>query len=259
MKMIKRFTAVLMAALIMCSVLVFTGVSAADESFSTKISSNVQQAAPGDLVVFTVVVNDISSANGLIGVDLPFCFNSNAFEFVESKAKFPSAWKEPLDLSWDAAQNGVVWLRSIDDGGQLDNVGCTKDGDIAFTVTLRVLENAVTNKDYTVSVGNSDNKACGTVGITVVMAYANASSTKVGLVDKVDILRGDVDFSGTVGPLDASLILQHDAMLITLTYNQLKAADVDLNGKVGALDASLILQYDALLITWEQLDATLGN
>lgn len=59
---------------------------------------------------------------------------------------------------------------------------------------------------------------------------------------------GDVDGNDKVGPLDASLILQYDAMLIGEDAINLKAADVSGDNKVSALDASLILQYDAMLI-----------
>lgn len=59
---------------------------------------------------------------------------------------------------------------------------------------------------------------------------------------------GDVNGDGKIGALDASLILQYDAMIITKLEVE-AAADVSGDGKIGALDASLILQYDAMIIT----------
>ena len=52
-------------------------------------------------------------------------------------------------------------------------------------------------------------------------------------------------YSGKTDALDASLALQHDAGLITLTEHALAEADVNGDGKADALDASLILQFDA--------------
>ncbi len=58
----------------------------------------------------------------------------------------------------------------------------------------------------------------------------------------------DVNFDGAVSPLDASLVLQHNAKLITLSAEQVARADVNGDGAVTPLDASIILQYDAKLI-----------
>jgi len=59
---------------------------------------------------------------------------------------------------------------------------------------------------------------------------------------------GDVNGDGKVDALDASLVLQYDAGLITFTEEQIIRADVNGDGKVDVLDASLILQYDAGLL-----------
>lgn len=58
---------------------------------------------------------------------------------------------------------------------------------------------------------------------------------------------GDVNADGRITALDASLILQYDAMLINSLEN-MEGADVSGDGRITALDASLILQYDAMLI-----------
>lgn len=65
--------------------------------------------------------------------------------------------------------------------------------------------------------------------------------------DTAPFIYGDVNGDGSVGPLDASLILQYDAMRIP-SLASMDAADVSGDGKITALDASLILQYDAYLI-----------
>ena len=63
------------------------------------------------------------------------------------------------------------------------------------------------------------------------------------------ILYGDVNGDGDIDFMDAQLILQYDAGLITLTPEQLAAADVNKDGDVDFMDAQLISQYDAGLMT----------
>ena len=44
------------------------------------------------------------------------------------------------------------------------------------------------------------------------------------------------------------MVLRHDAEIIELEENQLKAADVNKDGEVNFLDAIMILRYDAEII-----------
>lgn len=55
---------------------------------------------------------------------------------------------------------------------------------------------------------------------------------------------GDVSCDGRTDSMDAVLVLQHSAGLLT-SLRCSDAADVDGNGRVDANDAALILQYDA--------------
>ena len=71
----------------------------------------------------------------------------------------------------------------------------------------------------------------------------------VPLQTLIVIVKGDVNGDGKANAIDASLVLQHDAGLITFTKLQEKAGDVNGDGKVNAIDASLILQFDAGLIS----------
>jgi hypothetical protein len=60
-------------------------------------------------------------------------------------------------------------------------------------------------------------------------------------------LVGDVDCSGSVNAIDAALILQYSAGLITSLDCQ-DAADVNEDGSINSIDAALILQFTAGLI-----------
>lgn len=59
---------------------------------------------------------------------------------------------------------------------------------------------------------------------------------------------GDVNGDGEINALDAAVILQADAGLITLDEAQIEAADVNNDGALDSLDAAVILQLDAGLI-----------
>ena len=59
---------------------------------------------------------------------------------------------------------------------------------------------------------------------------------------------GDVDQSGAVTALDASLALQHTSGIIVIPDPPFEWSDVSGNGKVTAYDAALILQFTAGLI-----------
>ena len=59
---------------------------------------------------------------------------------------------------------------------------------------------------------------------------------------------GDVNEDDKVDFLDAIVVLRHDAEIIQLTDNQMKAAEVNKDGKVDFLDAIMILRYDAEII-----------
>ena len=60
--------------------------------------------------------------------------------------------------------------------------------------------------------------------------------------------KNDAHSMAIVGPLDASMVLQHSSGLIALSGHQATAADVNKAGGISPFDASLILQYSVGLI-----------
>ncbi len=63
--------------------------------------------------------------------------------------------------------------------------------------------------------------------------------------EKPALLRGDANGDGKVDSYDASLILRHDAALITLVDEYAEAADVNGDGFIDCYDALLVLLHDA--------------
>ena len=59
---------------------------------------------------------------------------------------------------------------------------------------------------------------------------------------------GDADGNGVVNTIDAMLVMQYFAKLITADKLTVPACDVDGNGVVNTIDAMLIMQYFAKLI-----------
>lgn len=121
----------------------------------------------------------------------------------------------------------IIWTVSgaLADGTKIENGVLTVDANESAK-TLTVTATAA-----------SDNSIFASATVTVL--YGNQGDS---------VLYGDCNKDGKIGPLDASLILQYDAMLIGSDMLDLAAADVSGDNSVGALDASLILQYDAMLI-----------
>lgn len=80
------------------------------------------------------------------------------------------------------------------------------------------------------------------------IAKADAAAIARVLGAKKKDVKGDVNGDGRISPLDAALVLMHDAGIKTLDEESQKRADVNSDGKVNSLDASLILQKDAGII-----------
>jgi len=62
------------------------------------------------------------------------------------------------------------------------------------------------------------------------------------------VARGDASCDGNVNSIDAALVLQYIARVLT-SLRCAAAADVNGDGRIDAVDAALILQYDAGLLT----------
>lgn len=111
------------------------------------------------------------------------------------------------------------------------------DGDFVFAKVLPKLDDLTKGMEdgdtYTVRISK-------TGGVTEKGFYE--TTFKVG--EKAPAVKyGDVDGSGSVNILDASVIVDHCLEIETLTGDRFTAADVDGSSSVNILDASLIVDY----------------
>ncbi len=77
--------------------------------------------------------------------------------------------------------------------------------------------------------------------------FTTDSPTPVDVMTTPPYPAGDVNCDGAVNAIDAALVLQYSAGLLSVLPCQ-QNADVNRDGQVNSLDAALILQYDAGLI-----------
>lgn len=76
----------------------------------------------------------------------------------------------------------------------------------------------------------------------VVQDYLNDPEITKATLTRV-VRYGDVDNDGAINSMDATMISQYLAEIITLTDEQMLAADVDGDGSVTSVDSTLIQQY----------------
>jgi len=166
------------------------------------------------------------------GYDLKFLTSAGAEDTAVTQEGI-DCYKQTVKfkLSFSGEANGQYVVFLLSDGAKvptqttiryIDQSG-TENGTVEFTIYPDTLAKTGT---YTVCVSGVSNS---TVEAATFEVYA----------------LGDVDQDGTIGPYDASLVLQYIAEKTELTGVQKLAADTDRDGAIGPYDASLILQYIA--------------
>lgn len=152
---------------------------------------------------------------------------------------------ERVEVTFSGATASKYYLVvALDDDNQYPTVGDDGKNNVAYinqetasgeTVSFDVYPKAlVSGQTYNVYISSNDGSK-----YTKVASFSYYAPYKLG----------DVNDDGAIDLLDAMLVLQHEATLITLEGTQYLAADVGApQNSVDLLDAMLILQYEASLI-----------
>ena len=85
----------------------------------------------------------------------------------------------------------------------------------------------------------------------VIMVTAIIPTAMIGGLAS-SVLVGDVNGDGEIDEIDASLILQHTAELITLSEEQLGRGDVNADGETDPIDAAFVLMHSSGIKAIEQ-------
>ncbi len=128
----------------------------------------------------------------------------------------------------DGFENGATYTFTVN--GDYD-IGWENRGQISLAAT-----SALVLEDYE-----------GRLDELRIFGYGDRASVKVRGVPS-QLSKGDVNGDGVINSLDASTILKHDAMMLTLDADASARADVTGDGKVNSLDAAKILKFDAYII-----------
>ena len=168
----KKRALVLFLILSILSTLCF--VSYADgNAFTVGMLSDKKAVSKGDTFTVTISVNQISTPNGIIGIDIPVVYDATVLTLTTKEAILPSIWAYGVDFSTPNQGNYVI--RLLNDGwSDADfNAGVFDDGALGYKLTFKVETDAVKNTEIYV---DSENLAC-----TTAKDYMNLPGTSASL------------------------------------------------------------------------------
>lgn len=168
----KKRALLLFLTLSLLSTLCF--VSYADgNAFTVEMISDKNAVNKGDTFTVTLSVNQISTPNGIIGIDIPVVYDATALTLTTKEAILPSIWAYGSDFSTPNSGNYIV--RLLNDGWtDADfNAGVFDDGALGYKLTFKVETDAAKNTEIYV---NSDDLAC-----TTAKDYLNLPGTPASL------------------------------------------------------------------------------
>lgn len=202
----------------------------------------------GEAFTVTVLFNNITTENGIVGCDLPLIYDNTKLSLTKVEGIFPTAWGKTGTVINPGAAGSPYWLRAFCDADDLADKSAynvTADGVFGFKLTFRAvasgtaeikIDNDVENDVYLFVVNGADFDNYGATG----------ASTEVTVTENtIDVTVGDVNLDGSVDNLDAAIILRYDAGIIELDDATLARGDYNGDGEVDNIDAAAILRYDA--------------
>lgn len=216
------------------------------------ISANKSTVRPGEYIVVTVLVNNITTPNGIVGCDFPLTYDNTVLRLTRCAGIFPSSWNGTGKVFGDSTMAGSpYWMRLVCDADDLaanSDYNVKDSGVLGFTLTFK----AVAEGDATITVDNVPEE--GTFMMVVNGADFNnygatGASVSVNVSgEAVVVEKGDVNEDGSVDNLDAVMVLRYDAGTVELNDTARSRGDLNGDGVIDNLDATIILKYDAGLI-----------
>lgn len=216
---------------------------------SVSLSASKTSLSIGERFTVTVLLNDITTKNGIVGCDLPLKYDTTKLKLTGVSGIFPTKWKGSGIIACGTDYTASpYWLRALcnaDDLAANAGYNVTESGVFGFTLTFITLasgeaqisiDNDIDNDIYLLVVNGAvfDNYGAEGAALTV-----NINSTQV------QKLLGDVNLDGTVNSIDAALILKYAAGMAELSEKQLENGDFNGDGTVNSIDAASILKLVA--------------
>lgn len=216
---------------------------------SVSLSASKTSLSIGERFTVTVLLNDITTKNGIVGCDLPLKYDTTKLKLTGVSGIFPTKWKGSGIIACGTDYTASpYWLRALcnaDDLAANAGYNVTESGVFGFTLTFITLasgeaqisiDNDIDNDVYLLVVNGAVFDNYGAEGAVL---SVNINSTQV------QKLLGDVNLDGIVNSIDAALILKYAAGMAELSEKQLENGDFNGDGTVNSIDAASILKLVA--------------
>lgn len=216
---------------------------------SVSLSASKTSLSIGEQFTVTVLLNDITTKNGIVGCDLPLKYDTTKLKLTGVSGIFPTKWKGSGIIACGTDYTASpYWLRALcnaDDLAANAGYNVTESGVFGFTLTFITLasgeaqisiDNDIDNDVYLLVVNGAVFDNYGAEGAVL---SVNINSTQV------QKLLGDVNLDGIVNSIDAALILKYAAGMAELSEKQLENGDFNGDGTVNSIDAASILKLVA--------------
>ena len=197
---------------------------------------------PGTITVSSSEIRAGGNANVTVSISEDSLLQAMQFAVVydSSKLSLVSVEKgtvmQSKSPSIGTMEEGVVYfawenVESLTDGGSILDLTFKANASATGTALVEIPTDG--SEPFVFSQGDSS---------PIAVASVN------GALSILQLLLGDVNESGSVNIVDASLIRRYSVKLVTLTETQLLAADVNGDGEVNVIDAHMIRRYIARLL-----------
>lgn len=216
---------------------------------SVSLSASKTSLAIGEQFTVTVLLNDITTKNGIVGCDLPLKYDTAKLKLTGVSGIFPTKWNGTGIIACGTNYTASpYWLRALcnaDDLAANASYNVTESGVFGFSLTFITLASG----DAQISVDNDiDNDVYLLVANGAVFDNYGAEGATLSVnitTEQTQKLLGDVNLDGFVNSIDAAMILRYEAGVTDLSEKQLENGDYNGDGVVNSIDAAMILKQEA--------------